>query len=49
MKEQELAEVKTRRFEQNLAGLPIGCDWGGKRSTAERGNSESARQNGFGV
>ena len=38
MKEQELAEVKTRRLElqpnrsleENLVDLPMGCDWGGK-------------------
>ena len=41
MKEQELAEVKTRRLklqpyrslEENLADLPMGCDWGGKQNS----------------
>ncbi|MCF6176992.1 MAG: transposase [Victivallaceae bacterium] len=41
MKEQELAEVKTRRLEiqpnrsleENLADLPRGCDWGGKKNS----------------
>jgi len=41
MKEQEIAEVKTRRLElqpsrnldDNLADLPMGCDWGGKRNS----------------
>jgi len=41
MKEQELAEVKTRRLElqpersleENLADLPQGCDWGGKKNS----------------
>jgi hypothetical protein len=40
MKEQELGEVKTRRLElqpnrsleDNLADLPQGCDWGGKKT-----------------
>ncbi len=40
MKEQKLAEIKTRRLElqpnrspqDNLADLPQGCDWGGKSS-----------------
>jgi len=40
MKEQELAEVKTRRLElqsnrsieENFADLPHGCDWGGKKN-----------------
>ena len=39
--EQEIAEVKTRRLEvqphrnlpENLADLPQGCDWGGKRDS----------------
>jgi len=46
MKEQELAEVKTRRLElqpnrsleENLADLPKGCDWGGKKNS--KGKSE---------
>ena len=46
MKEQELAEVKTRRLElqpnrsleDNLADLPKGCDWGGKKNS--KGKSE---------
>ena len=41
MKEQELAEVKTRRLElqpdrsleDNLSNLPVGCDWGGKQNS----------------
>ena len=41
MKEQAIAEVKTRRLELqpnrdlefNLADLPMGCDWGGKRNS----------------
>jgi hypothetical protein len=41
MKEQETAEVKTRRLElqpnrdleDNIADLPMGCDWGGKRNS----------------
>jgi hypothetical protein len=41
MKEQELAEVKTRRLElqpnrsleENIANLPRGCDWGGKQNS----------------
>jgi transposase len=41
MKEQELGEVKTRRLElqpnrsleDNLADLPQGCDWGGKKNS----------------
>lgn len=41
MKGQELAEVKTRRLElqpyrnleENLADLPMGCDWGGKQNS----------------
>jgi len=41
MAEQEIAEVKTRRLEQqpnrtlaeNLEDLPQGCDWGGKRDS----------------
>jgi len=46
MKEQELAEVKTRRLElqpnrcleENLFDLPRGCDWGGKKNS--KGKSE---------
>ena len=41
LSEQEIAEVKTRRLEvqphrnlaENLADLPQGCDWGGKRDS----------------
>ncbi len=41
IKEQEIAEVKTRRLElqpdrsieENLADLPRGCDWGGKKNS----------------
>lgn len=41
MKDQDLAEVKTRRLEiqpersieENLADLPQGCDWGGKQNS----------------
>ena len=41
LKEQELADVKTRRLElqpyrsleENLADLPMGCDWGGKQNS----------------
>ncbi len=41
MAENELAEIKTRRLEvqpnrtlaENLADLPQGCDWGGKRNS----------------
>jgi hypothetical protein len=41
MKEQELAEVKTRRLElqlersleENLADLPMDCDWGDKQNS----------------
>ena len=41
MKEQEIAEVKTRRLERqpnrsledNLVDLPQGCDWGGKKNS----------------
>jgi len=41
MKEQAIAEVKTRRLELqpdrdlefNVADLPMGCDWGGKRNS----------------
>jgi hypothetical protein len=41
MKEQEIAEVKLRRLElqpgcsleDNLANLPMGCDWGGKQNS----------------
>lgn len=41
MKEQAIAEVKTRRLElqpdrsleDNLVDLPMGCDWGGKRNS----------------
>ena len=47
MREQEFAEVKTRRLElqpsrsreENLADLPRGCDWGGK--TNSKGKTES--------
>ena len=41
LSKQEIAEIKTRRLElqvlqtlpENLADLPQGCDWGGKRDS----------------